>query len=216
MVYACQWRNTKDIDLYIPERERDRMIRLVQELGLDDYYDVLPYDRKWIYRSHKGDTIVDLIWAMANQHSSVDESWFRGPTVEVDGETFQLLAPEEALWSKLFVLQRDRCDWPDALNLLWGVGPEMDWRHLLHRVNGDAALLSGLLAVFSWVYPEGASALPPWLWDELGLMPPKPENARNLADVRARLLDSRPWFTPTLNESANESERESSKEPKGC
>lgn len=203
MVYAGQWRNTKDIDLYIPARERDDMIRTVNELGLEDYYAVQPYDRKWIYRSHKGDTIVDLIWAMANQRSVVDESWFRGPEVEVDGECFQLLAPEEELWSKLYVLQRDRCDWPDALNLMYGAGPDLDWRHLLQRVDGDAFLLAGLLCVFSWVCPERARELPSWIWSELQLNAPDGDSALEITRDRARLLDSRHWFTPTLNDHGN-------------
>ncbi len=203
MVYAGQWRNTKDIDLYIPEPGRDDMIRMVTELGLDDYYGVQAYDRNWIYRSHKDDTIVDLIWAMANQRSVVDESWLRGPEVEVEGERFQLLAPEEALWSKLYVLQHDRCDWPDGLNLLYGVGPELNWRHLLQRVDRDVPLLGGLLSVFAWVSPERARELPPWIWSEFRLTAPGPGSASEITNDRARLLDSRPWFSPTLEDECN-------------
>ncbi|MBV9295991.1 MAG: nucleotidyltransferase [Acidobacteriaceae bacterium] len=200
MVYAGQWRNTKDIDLYVPAREREEMIRAVTDLGLDDYYAVQAYDRNWIYRSHKGDTIVDLIWAMANQRSVVDESWLRGPEVEVEGERFRLLAPEEALWSKLYVLQHDRCDWPDALNLLYGVGPEMNWRHLFDRVNRDAPLLHGLLSVFAWICPERARELPSWIWSEVQQSQPAEGTNTELMVERARQLDSRPWFSPSLED----------------
>src|SRR5581483_3604262 len=103
----------------------------------------------------------------------VDQSWFRGSRVEVDGEVFLLLAPEEALWSKLYVLQRDRCDWPDALNLLYGVGPEIDWRHLLARLGEDAPLLIGLLSVFGWLCPDRARELPSWIWNELRVNSPE-------------------------------------------
>ncbi len=51
MAYAGQWRNTKDIDLYILPGERDEMIRVLEAVGLQDYYDQQPYDREWIYRS---------------------------------------------------------------------------------------------------------------------------------------------------------------------
>lgn len=200
MVYAGQWRNTKDIDLYVPERQHEDMIRTVRDLGLQDYYEILPYDRKWIYRSYKQETIVDVIWAMANQRAVVDETWLRGPQVEADGERFQLLAPEEELWSKLYVMQRDRCDWPDALNLLYGVGPELDWRHLLQRVEPDVALLAGLLSVFGWICPQRARALPSWVWTELRLTVPEPLATPELVAQRARLLDSRPWFTPALDQ----------------
>jgi hypothetical protein len=199
MAYAGQWRNTKDIDLYTFPGDREEMIRLLEALGLKDYYDQQPYDRNWIFRSHQEDTIVDIIWAMANQRAQVDESWMRGPQVLVDGERFSLLAPEEALWTKLYVLQRDRCDWPDALSLLYGVGPQLDWRWLLHRVADDAPLLAGLLSIFRWLSEERARDLPSWLWDELNALTPEAQHSAEVTHYRARLLDSRPWFTPTLD-----------------
>jgi len=82
MTYAGQWRNTKDIDLYVLPRDRGQMIALVTDLGLDDFYETQPYDRQWIYRSYKNDTIVDIMWAMANQRAQVDEAWLNGPEVE--------------------------------------------------------------------------------------------------------------------------------------
>src|SRR5581483_4784667 len=50
------------------------------------------------------------------------------PEVEAGGERFRLLPPEELLWSKLYVLQHERCDWPDILNLLQEMGSGMNWR----------------------------------------------------------------------------------------
>jgi hypothetical protein len=206
MTYAGQWRNTKDIDLYVLPQDRDKMVRLVNELGLGDYYEVEQYDRKWIYRSYKGDTIVDIMWAMANQRVQVDEGWLTGPEVKVGGECFRLLPAEEEMWSKLYVLQRDRCDWLDALNMIYGVGPELDWRHLIARVAEDAKLLSAVLSIFAWVCPEKAQELPIWLWRELEIGAPdasvptasEASQSLELTRKRARLLDSRPWFTPVL------------------
>lgn len=199
MTYAGQWRNTKDLDVYLRERDREGMIRLLTELGLEDYYEKQAYDRKWIYRSYSGEVIVDLIWAMANQRALVEDSWLEGPLVEAGGECFRLLAPEEALWSKLYVFQRDRSDWPDALNLLCGIGPEINWRRLLNELGPDAPLLAGVLVVFGWLCPHRATELPSWLWQELGVNRPGP-GGEGLEQVRYRaaLLDSRPWFTPLL------------------
>ncbi len=141
---------------------------------------------------------------MANQRAVVDESWLRGPQVEVDGECFSLIAPEAALWTKLYVAQRDRCDWPDALNLLYGVGPELDWRYLFERLADDAPILGSLLSIFRWLCPGRARDLPPWIWDPLHQSAPgfeaHPEGRSDmsLTRTRARLLDSRPWFTPVL------------------
>ena len=196
MTYASQWRNTKDLDFYILHRDCERMIELLAELGLSDYYEVAAYDRKWIYRAHSGEVIVDVIWAMANQRAQVDESWLRGPEVEAGGQRFRLLAPEEAIWSKLYVLQRDRCDWPDCLNVLYGVGPELDWGRLINNAGTDLSLLGGLLSAFVWLAPERAREFPAHIWNEFGLQPPHAPGGPEVMRERAALLDSRPWFTP--------------------
>ncbi len=198
MTYADQWRDTKDIDLYILRRDCEEFIHALSSLGLRDYYEKLPYDRKWIYRAYKDDCIVDLIWAMANQRAEVDESWFGGPEVEAGEERFRLLAPEEALWSKLYVLQRDRTDWPDVLNLLYGVGPDIDYRRVLCNLASDAPLLASALVIFAWLAPDRARELPAYLWRDLGLNPPAAAHDPQLTRDRAALLDTRPWFTPTL------------------
>ncbi len=203
MTYAGLWRNTKDIDLYILQRDRERMVQLLLDLGLEDYYEKLAYDRRWIYRSYHADTIVDLMWGMANQRAWVDEDWLRGPEVEADDVRFRLLPPEEALWTKLYVLQRDRCDWPDAFNLLCGVGSELDWKRIFRLLGTDARLLAGLLCAYAWLSPDGARQLPDSIWTELGIRQPEEEGTAALTQRRAGLLDSRPWFADTASGDGN-------------
>lgn len=193
-VYTGRWRNTKDVDLYILPKDRRNAIDLLTRCGLADYYETEPYDRKWIYRSTNGDAIVDVIWAMANGRSEVDEAWLRrGRVVETLGERVRSLPAEELLWSKLYVLQRDRCDWPDVLNIIHAVGRDLDWMHLRHRIGGDEPLLRGALSVFSWLSPERARELPHWLWAAMEL--PYPDSRTH--STRESLLDSRNWLGPS-------------------
>jgi hypothetical protein len=197
MTYTRQWRDTKDIDFFIMERDKEEMIGILAECGLEDYYDQQAYERHWIYRSYKGEIIVDVIWAMANRRAVVDEGWLDGPPVEFGDERFHLVPAEETLWSKLYVLQRERCDWPDGLSLIYAMGPELNWRRVLDRVEDDAPLLSALLSVFGWLCPDRARELPRWLWSEF-----RARQTQGDADLghevnRASLLDSRPWLTPT-------------------
>ncbi len=193
--YCGQWRDTKDLDLYTFERERKQLIQLLTSLGFVDYFDQKAYDRKWIYRSWKDGTIIDVIWAMANRRATVDDRWLRGPEVEVDGRLFSLLAPEEMIWNKLYVLQHDRCDWPDVFTVLHSIGSDLDWRHLVNRVGEDISLLAGLLSTFAWLCPGRACSFPSWLWDDVGVRPPAPDSSRSSGE-RADLLDSRAWFGP--------------------
>jgi len=196
-VYTGQWRNSKDLDVYIVPEDREAMIEVTAELGLRDHHDKAPYDRTWIYRSSSDGIIVDVMWSMANHRAPVDEAWLmRGAAVNVNGEHLHILPLEEMIWDKLYVLQRDRCDWPDALNLLYAAGPLLDWIRLLDRVGDDAPLLAAALTVFGWLAPGRAQAFPPWIWDQLKISPPAPGDC-DTDRARVDLLDRRNWFTAT-------------------
>ncbi len=193
--YTGQWRPSKDLDLYILRADREAVIRAVTGLGLADYFDAAPYDRAWIYRAHGRGVIVDLIWALANGVADVDASWLGcGAMAEVEGEPLPLISPEEMFWSKVHVVQRDRCDWPDLLNLLLMAGPAFDWQRLRRRLATEEPLLVSVLALFAWLAPGRAAELPKSLWSQLGLRPPEP--GPMLDRRRVDLLDSRPWVTP--------------------
>jgi len=189
--YTGMWRNTKDLDLFVLASDREAFVSLLGDLGFADYYAQKPYDRSWIYRGCLGDIIVDIIWQMANHRAPVDDLWLQnGPSIELGNERFPLVPPEETLWTKLYVLQRERCDWPDALNLIGALGPELDWPRLLERMGDDKPLLAAAVSVFGWVCPPRAQALPHFVWKSLCLAPPVN------AEARPQFLDSRPWMIP--------------------
>jgi hypothetical protein len=200
--YCGQWRDTKDLDLYTFEHGREELIEVLSSLGFGDYFDQKSYDRKWIYRAWKDGTIIDVIWSMANGRGSVDDHWINGPEVEIDGRAVHLVAPEEMIWNKLYVLQHDRCDWPDVFTVLYAIGADIDWRYLVRRVGEDASLLAGLLSTFAWLCPGHASSFPSWLWPELGLREPRPVSSLSPGQ-RADLLDSRAWFGPVADQPAH-------------
>ncbi len=192
--FTGRWRDTKDIDFYIHPGDRDRMVAALSEAGFVDYYDRLPYDRKWIYRSVRSDVIVDIIWSMANQRAQVDDLWFqRAGKVKIRGEELRVVPREEFVWCKLYILQRDHCDWTDLLNLVYTNGPEIDWRHVIERLEEDTPLLKGLLTVYGWLCPNSVRKLPKSLWSRLKMPPPFASPPRG-SRVRSQLLDTRDWF----------------------
>jgi hypothetical protein len=193
--YTALWRRTKDIDLYVLREDRERIVEALQAAGLVDYYDTAPYDRGWIWRGVRDGAIVDVIWAMANGAGDLQRDWLAcAVPVALGEEAVTLLTPGDVLWSKLHVLQRDRCDWPDLVNLLFTNGPAIDWERLLRRVAGEERLLAGLLMVFAHVAPGRACELPDKVWRRLGLRAPVAGSDRD--GLRIDRLDSRPWFTP--------------------
>ena len=70
----------------------------------------------------------------------------------------------------------------------------LDWRWLVQRMGPDLPLLHGLLAVFNWMCPRRARAIPAWLRQQFAL----PDIAADDPDAdeqrRAALFESRPWF----------------------
>jgi hypothetical protein len=194
--YVGELRNTKDFDIYVLAPDRELMKEATRRAGLEDYYDQRPYDRSWIYRAVRGDIIVDTIWTMANHRADVDESWLtRGRLVEIRGERLRAIPVEELIWAKLYIVQRDRCDWGDVFNLIEAQAESMDWHHLLQRLGQDTLLLTGALAVFAWLSPAAAMNIPKEIWFRLGLRMPEPSR-QEAESARADLLDSRRWFHP--------------------
>jgi len=195
--YIGRWRNTKDIDFYIMQADCDKAVEALTQAGFEDYFSKLSYDRKWIYRSTRDGVIVDIIWAMANQRAQTDEEWFeRAPAATVRGEALKVVPMEEFLWCKLYIMKRDHCDWTDVFNLVYAVGPQLDWEHLLERLEEDWPLLKGLLTVYGWICPEQAGELPESLREELDL--PEPEIPLEQKRDHIRLLDTRGWFAALL------------------
>lgn len=193
--YTGRCRNTKDIDFFVLPEEKDKVIDAVTKAGFEDYHSTCAYDRGWIYRAVQNEVIVDTIWRTPNRRSEVDEQWFqRAGSMVLREEKLMVVPAEELLCIKLYVLQRDRCDWPDVLNLLYACGPDLDWKHILKRMDSEKPLLEGLLHVFNWVAPSNAAQLPAWLREEMHLAAPSSADLALAPERRVELLDSRPWF----------------------
>jgi hypothetical protein len=195
--YTGYWRNTKDLDIYVLPEHKERMIAMLGDLGLVDYFPTNGYDRWWIYRATRDDVIVDVIWAMANHRAQIDGLWMSGPEVTLHGRRVKSLPAEALIWDKLYIMQRERCDWPDVWNLLYYAGPDVNWEYLLSRIGEDIPLLAGALSVFRWLSPGRAKELPGWLWHRVGLASaPIAADAPDFAKRSVDLLDRRPWFGP--------------------
>jgi len=194
--FTNRCRNTKDIDFFLLPRDRERGVQALTAAGFEDYYSILPYDRGWIYRSIRSGMIVDLIWGTPNRRTQVDELWLEhAGKLSLRGEILEVIPAEELLWIKLYVLQRDRCDWPDLINLLYYTCSTLDWSRLVARLEDDLPLLLGLLSVFAWVCPGRARHIPSLLRQRAGVKLGR-GRAVDFDPQRIQLLDSRPWFGP--------------------
>jgi hypothetical protein len=194
--YTDRWRNTKDVDIIIRALDRERAMAALRRAGFEDYHPREAYDRSWIFRGVKQDVIFDLIWDLPNHRVAIDDAWFqRAQPLWLRGRLLAIAPVEEVIRIKLYVFQRERCDWIDVLNLIACAAPRIDWRWLVHRMGADLPLLHAVLAAFNWISPHRAQSLPDWLRERFALLQEDVADPEATEQERVRLFDSRPWFT---------------------
>jgi hypothetical protein len=193
--YTGKLRRPTDIDLFVLPANVPGALKALSAAGFVDYFFQKPYERSWRHRWIRDGFTVDLIFGLAHGRAVVDLLWFaQAREIMLHGERVKIAPPEEMLWKRLYVLQRDHCEWPDILNLLCAVGSTLDWNHLCNRVGDDLPLLRAVLNLNDWLCPEGSGQIPASVRDHLRL-PPRWENPEpGQHKKRVGLIDSRKWF----------------------
>jgi hypothetical protein len=193
--YTGHWRNTKDIDVIIRAEDRERAVQALRRAGFEDYFERQAYDRSWIFRGYRDGVLFDVIWALPNHRVGIDAEWFAHATsLTLRGRCYQAAPAEELVRVKLYVMQRERCDWVDVLNVLAATVERIAWPRLVERMGRDLPLLHAALAIFNWLCPGRAHALPAWLRKQFALPRVEAEDLAATEERRVRLFDSRPWF----------------------
>jgi hypothetical protein len=188
------WRGTKDMDLLIVPEHRDRAVEAVCSTGLRDLYADEPYDREWIFRTFRDGIIVDLIWRLANKEDDVAPDWFeRAAPGEFLGLPVRYASAADMCWMKLFVFQRQRCDWPDIINVIRGTQGRLDWHHLLKEVGPHWRLLCALVSIYDWLCPPEREFIPEHFRQSLERL--RRENGDAGKECHNDLFDTRPWLT---------------------
>jgi hypothetical protein len=193
--YTGHWRNTKDVDIIVRATDRDRAVAVLRKAGFEDYFERVAYDRGWIFRGWKDEVLFDIIWALPNHRVEIDDGWFkRAQPIRLRGRDLAVVPVEELIRVKLYVFQRERCDWVDVLNVLAGAVERIDWSWLVERMGRDLSLLQSVLAIFNWMSPHRAAGLPAWLREQFALPYIDVDDSAAAEERRVRLFDSRPWF----------------------
>jgi hypothetical protein len=170
-------RHTKDFDLFLRPADRDRALAALEAVG---FRTEVTYDH-WLAKARWGGYFIDLIYSSGNGAVPVDDGWFdHAVPGEVLGEPVHLCPSEESIWSKAFIMERNRYDGADIAHILLALGPRLDWDRLLDRFGPNWRVLYSHLILFGFVYPAERDRVPAWvlrelnrrLRDELGSDPP--------------------------------------------
>lgn len=157
-------RETKDLDIFVKPEDVGRVLAVLARSG---HSTSLPYPH-WLGKVCMGDHCLDVIFSSGNGVARVDDEWF-AHAVESDvlGMCLRLCPPEEMLWSKAFVQERERFDGADVLHLLRALGRTLDWDRLLERFGDDWPVLLSHLVLFRYAYPDHREDVPTGVVHEL-------------------------------------------------
>ena len=163
-VYAGVSRRTKDFDLYVrPDHVRAAMDALARA----GYKAEMTFPH-WLAKAGHGQDCVDLIFRAGNGLCEVDDSWFeRAHDDELLGLRVKLCAPEEMIWMKAYIMERERFDGADIAHILRRCAVELDWPHLVRRFGLDWRVLLSHLILFGYIYPSERDRIPVAVLDGL-------------------------------------------------
>jgi hypothetical protein len=162
--YTGVVRRTKDLDVFVRRDHVEPLLSLLSDAG---YRTEMRFSH-WLGKAFRDDHYIDLIFGSGNGLCPVDEPWFEHaePAI-VLGVPVQIIPPEEMIWSKAFIMERERYDGADIAHLLRARGKTLDWPRLLSRFNSHWRVLFSHLILFGFIYPGHRLAIPSWLMEEL-------------------------------------------------
>jgi hypothetical protein len=157
-------RHTKDLDLFVPPGDIGRILEVLSAAG---YRCELTFPH-WLGKAWEDDYFVDLIFSSGSGVAVVDEGWFaHSVPARVFDTDVRLIPAEEMIWSKAFVMERERFDGNDVIHLLRARGPHLDWRRLIDRFGPRWRVLLAHLVLFGFVYPAERTRVPEAAMSEL-------------------------------------------------
>lgn len=162
--YTGIYRKTKDLDLFVEPTVVVQAARVLKNAG----YTVYLEQSHWIAKAMWGDHQTDLIFGMGNGVSFIDGLWYARSRPGILAATpVRMAPPEDLIWHRLYVSERHRSDMSDVQHLLLCRGRELDWRHLLLRVDDHWRLLLAQIHLFDFTYPGHRENVPRWVREAL-------------------------------------------------
>ena len=163
--YTGIFRDTKDLDIFCKSSEYPKILKFFAEKG----YRTELTDVRWLAKIFKDDYFIDIIFDTTNNICRVNEPWYHHAVkAEFEGISILIVAPEELIWAKLYVQNRERFDGADVNHLLLKQGKNLDWKRLMHHMEQHWHILLAQVLMFQFVYPSDFhEIIPLWVFDEL-------------------------------------------------
>ena len=155
--YTAIARHTKDLDVFVRPSDYERTAQILEAQG---YRTELTYPH-WLGKAFHGDNFVDIIFRSNNSVAEVDDLWFEHAIDEtVCDVAVKLCPPEEMIWNKALIMERERYDGADVAHLLRACAEQLDWERLLQRFGSHWRVLLSHLILFGFIYPAEQEKIP--------------------------------------------------------
>jgi hypothetical protein len=157
-------RDTKDFDIFLRRSDLDAALAVLRTVGCRTEV-TFPH---WLAKAVTAEGVIDIIYSAGNGVAVVDDGWFEHAVdATVLGVPVKLCPPEETIWSKAFIMERERFDGADVAHLLRACAPELDWNRLLRRFGPHWRVLLSHLVLFGFIYPGEHWRIPAGVMREL-------------------------------------------------
>ena len=156
--YTGDVRGTKDLDVFV--RRNDALV-LLEALARAGFETDLTFPH-WLGKARIDGDCIDVIYSSGNGLAEVDDQWFsHSHPATVLGVPVRLCPPEEMIWSKAFIMERERYDGADISHLIRARQGRLDWYRLVRRFGPHWRVLLSHLVLFGFIYPGEVEAVPP-------------------------------------------------------
>jgi hypothetical protein len=157
-------RATKDLDLLVSPENFSQTMDVCSTAG----FETKVRFAHWIGKVIEGEHVVDIIFSSGNGLCTVDSEWFQYAVPDtLFAHSVRLCPPEELIWSKAFIMERNRFDGADIAHILNAKGKELDWARILRRFHSHWRVLLSHLILYGYIFPSDCSQVPHWLMTEL-------------------------------------------------
>jgi hypothetical protein len=162
--YTGVTRHTKDLDVFVRPADLDRALEALSNAG---YRTEVTFEH-WLGKAFQDEDFVDLIFSSRNRIAEVDDLWFEHARKgKVFGQRALITPPEETIWSKAFIMERERFDGADVAHILRACADELDWDRMMVRFQNHWHILLVHLTLFVFIYPSERHRIPSRVFDQL-------------------------------------------------
>jgi len=157
-------KSTKDLDIFSRPTDVQRLLEASANAG----YETELVFSHWLAKIKSPEGFIDVIFNSGNGIATVDDGWFEHATSgDVLNVPVKIAPPEETIWSKAFVMERERFDGADVAHLILALGERLDWRRLIDRFGPHWRVLLAHLVLFGFIFPSARSRVPAQVMEEL-------------------------------------------------